>query len=378
MRIAFFVSSLGDTDLAKSTISTLIEKKSTDAIFIIPLTSTAIDRIQDLKDNKVITIVSLQEITKQDDSLVKDKISKQEAETIKLFLDKNGIQHAYIGVPSSNNEIPYQLANELTISFTFAYEYMFKPEKHSFWSYVDKLASKENCDFAVPLAPAKTNILEINPKAKIQEIGHLSIDRSQTADVTDSTQIKKSLLATIEDQLIFISGTTQPTEVDNQFLDVLLNEITTGQYPNLQLRMGVHPGVKDPDSYLQALLNTCEKYSNAKDQFKIILTTQIEKRLQRPIPPTSFILRSEISGSDAAQAADKITQAVPGALLNEAALKGKPCYFHEKSAIPYLPKTWFSENLAAFFTAKPKASRSREELGLQDTAPNLLAKLMTK
>jgi ribosomal protein L7/L12 len=378
VRIAFFVSSLGDTDLAKATISTLIEQKSTDVIFVIPLTTTAIDRIQDLKGHKVITTVSLNEITNQAGSLVKDTISKQEAESIKLFLDKNGMQHAYIGVPSSNNEIPYQLANELTIPFTFVYEYMFKPEKHCFWSYVEKLASKENCDFAVPLTPAKTNILEINSKAKIQEIGHLSIDRSQEVNATDSTQIKKSLLVTVEAELIFISGTTQPTELDNQFLDVLLKEISTGKYPNLQLRMGIHPGVKDPDSYLQALLNTCDKYSKANDQFKIILTTQIEKRLQRDIPTNSFILRSEISGSDAAQAADKITQAVPGALLNEAALKGKPCYFHEKSATPYLPKTWFSDSLAAFFTAKPKASRSREELGLQDTAPNLLAKLLTK
>lgn len=49
MKIAFFVSSVGDTDLAKATISKIVEQSS-DAILIIPLTTTAIDRTKDLKN----------------------------------------------------------------------------------------------------------------------------------------------------------------------------------------------------------------------------------------------------------------------------------------------------------------------------------------
>jgi len=47
------------------------------------------------------------------------------------------------------------------------------------------------------------------------------------------------------------------------------------------------------------------------------------------------IIRCDLSGT--AAAADKIAQAVPGALLNKAAMKGKPSYFHAEIAEPYLP-----------------------------------------
>lgn len=105
---------------------------------------------------------------------------------------------------------------------------------------------------------------------------------------------------------------------------------------------------------------------------------EISKKCNLILILVFFLVRSEISGSDAASAADKITQAVPGALLNEAALKGKPSYFHEKSAAPYLPKKWFSENISTFFREKPTHPHSLKELGLNDTAPNLLSMILTK
>jgi len=155
-------------------------------------------------------------------------------------------------------------------------------------------------------------------------------------------------------------------------------ELSTGKYPTLKLRMGIHPGIKNPDLYLQTLLQTCEKYPKTSRQFKIIMTDQIEGRLTDPLPSTPFILRANVSGPSAAEAADRITQAVPGALLNEAALMGKPAYFHEQSVTPYLPKAWFSENVSSFFTAKPQKPHSREELGLEETAPTLMAGLMAR
>jgi hypothetical protein len=121
MKVAFFVSSAGDTDLAKATIATLVQQQTVNAIFIVPLTTTAIDRTKDLKDNPMISIISIEEITKQPGILAKDKISAEEAETVRLFIEDNAIQHAYLGVPSSNNEVPYQIASQLTIPFTIAY-----------------------------------------------------------------------------------------------------------------------------------------------------------------------------------------------------------------------------------------------------------------
>lgn len=378
MRIAFFVSSIGDTDLAKATISKLADQESVELISIISLTTAADKRTEDLIGNKRISRISLNEITQRADALSNDKVSSEDLAKIRSYISENGIQRAYLGVPSTNNEVPFQIAESLKIPCTIAYEYMFKPAKHTFWGYVDGLTSKGNCDFAVTLTQAKLDILEINANAKVHEIGHLSLDRQQE-NKTDPTPTRKSLsVNNIQDELVFISGSTQPIEIDNQFLDAILNEISSGNYPGIQLRMGIHPGVKDLDAYLQTLLATCEKYAKTKDQFKIILTDSLEKRLKQPIPSDLFILRAEVSGSEAAQAADKISQSVPGALLNEAALAGKPGYFHEKSTTPYLPSKWFSESISSFFTAQPQKPRSREDLGLKDTAPNIMAKLLTQ
>jgi hypothetical protein len=377
MRIAFFVSSIGDTDLAKATISKLADQESVELISIISLTTAADKRTEDLIGNKRISRISLNEITQRADALSNDKVSGEDLAKILFYISENRIQRAYLGVPSTNNVVPFQIGESLKIPCTIAYEYMFKPAKHAFWSYVDGLTSKGNCDFAVTLPQAKLDILEISANAKVHEIGHLSLDRQQENKL-DPMPTRKSLSVNIQDELVFISGSTQPIKIDNQFLDAILNEISTENYPSIQLRMGIHPGVKDLDAYLQTLLATCEKYSRTKDQFKIILTDSLEKRLKQPISSDLFILRAEVSGSEAAQAADKISQSVPGALLNEAALAGKPSYFHEKSTTPYLPSKWFSESISSFFTAQPQKPRSREDLGLKDTAPNIMAKLLNQ
>jgi hypothetical protein len=162
------------------------------------------------------------------------------------------------------------------------------------------------------------------------------------------------LLLKSDEEAIFISGSTQAKELENMFLDALLKELATKKYAWLSLRMGIHPGTEYPDDYLHELLLTAEKYSQTKSQFKIILTPQ------------------------AAYAADKITQAVPGALLNEAALLGKPAYFYERSVVPYLPKEWFSKDIATFYLAKAERSRSCKVLGLVDSAPNLMSQLMIR
>lgn len=374
MNSAFFVSGIGDTDLAKGTI----ERYGKDKILLIPLTKTAADRTKDVLNNEQITRITVDQITEQADTLLKNTLDDEELKKIETYIHANKIQHIYIGVASNDNEIPFQIAERLSIPCTIAYEYMFRPAKHSFWDYIKKgLAEKENINFAVPLDLAKQDILDINEHAKVKKIGHLSIDRSQQIERKDLNYIKEMLGIKSEEELAFISGTTQPTEVDDQFIKALLSELATGNYPNLQLRIGLHPGVKDPDAYLQTILNTCELYSETSKQFQIILTPEFEKRLTNPILPNKFILQKDISGPDAAQAADRVAQAVPGALLNEAAMQGKPAYFNDQSATPYLPRNWFANSIGGFFAAKPQQAHTREDLDLEnDTAPALLAQLM--
>lgn len=377
MGIAFFVSSIGDTDLAKATLSKLKEQNSTEIMIVVPLTLTAINRTEDIMVSDKIFRYSIDQIMQQP-SASRNELSLEELEKVKDFIKKYNIQHAYIGVPSDNNEIPFQIALNLDISCTIAFEYMFKPVKHTLWNYIDRLVAKVNCNLAVPLKTAKKDIIEMNNNAEVYKIGHLSIDRSQIISSLNVTSIRQSLSINSKEELVFISGTSQPVEVDNQFLNALLEEISTGKYQNLQLRMGLHPGIKDPDAYLKTILETCEKHFPAKEQFKIIITSEFEKKLKHPIVSNSFILHADLSGVEIGEAADKVAQAVPGALLNEAALKGKPSYFHDTSAIPYLPQKWFAKTLVTFFKAKRELVHSREELGLKASAPDLLAKLILK
>ncbi|MCL9683967.1 hypothetical protein [Legionella maioricensis] len=87
-----------------------------------------------------------------------------------------------------------------------------------------------------------------------------------------------------------------------------------------------------------------------------------------------FYFNFNINGSEAAFAADRVAQAVPGALLNQAALEGKPAYLH--SGKPYLPKQYFSNSISTFFTAPGESARAKEELGLDErTTPERCAKL---
>lgn len=376
MNFAFFISSVGDTDLAKATIANLLEQSLSKSIVVIPLTKTAVDRIADL-NHAVISIKSIDEITKRAGLLLQDKISEHDAELVNAFLEENKIDHAYFGVPSNNNEMPYQIASQLTIPFTIAYEYMFKPAVHGLWNYIPQLSAKNGCQYAVVLESAIEDIKTLSSNADIHIIGHLSLDRVQgVAASVDHT--RKSLLIEEGQELVFVSGTTQPTAVDNTFLSALLAELSTGKYPTIQVRMGIHPGVNDLDAYLQTLLSTCQMFPATNAQFKIVINNQIASKLKQPLADSPFIIRVDVSGPDLAQTADKISQAVPGALLNEAALKGKPSYFHDKSVKTYLPTSWFSDNISAFFNAKSQLPHHKNELGLHDTAPNALTKIMIK
>jgi hypothetical protein len=382
----FFVSSIGDTDLAQATIDKLLEMQVEDSIFLVPVTLVAQNRIKNLMVSPRVEQLSLADIVKQPDILSKKQITAAELEELADFVAQKKVCRAYVGVPSPlDEEIPFQIADSLKIPCTIAYEYMFSaPASHQFWHYLDVLAAKENCDFAVPLNNAKEELLSKNKseniKEKIHIIGHLSIDSALAETKTDTKSIRAALSIDEDNEFVFASGTTQPTEVDKQFLAALLNELSTGNYPRIQLRFGIHPGVKDGDNYLKELLEICANYPESKKQFKIILTSQFKAKLQSPIfsPNNEFILESDVSGSDAEQCADKIVQAVPGALLNKAALKGKPAYFHEKSSKPYLPPLFFSDSLAMFFNARPRLICSRKELDLEDTAPNNMLGLMCK
>jgi len=380
MPIAFFVSSVGDTDLAIATISEMLAQGFKDKVFLIHLTNIAEKRTDNLKNTIQVVKKNIYEIFGQKEFDAKKQVEADELEKVAKFIEENKVHRAYIGVPSPNDEeIPFQIASSISIPCTIAYEFMFKPQAHSLWKHADVLASKEGCNFAVPLASSAEDIQTDNPKATVSLVGHLSIDRALNSSLKDTTAIKKSLLIPKGDELAFISGTTQPLNIDNSFLESLLKKLNTGNYPNLQIRFGIHPGVKDFDEYTKTLLTTCKRFPKTQSQFRIILPDNIEARLKNALSDEYLhLLRCNISGPDAAAAADKVAQAVPGAPLNEAALRGKVSYYHDASVKPYLPKKWFASDLCSFFSLTAQKPHSRNDLGLDEDSPKLMASLMMK
>lgn len=116
--------------------------------------------------------------------------------------------------------------------------------------------------------------------------------------------------------------------------------------------------------YLSNILSVFERHESVLNQFKIILPNSLLPRISESIASHRVFLRADVNGSEAGWAADKVGQAVSGALLTQAALEGKPVY--SGSGKPYLPASYFSENIAGFFSAQKQEPHRKNEVNLND------------
>lgn len=105
MKFAFFISSAEDTDLALATIKAL-EEKGHEAL-VISLTETAQTRVENAKLPHI-TLPKLLGVTAGE---LNPNISAAHLEKITSFLKQANVQHAFMGVPSDNNSLPFQIAN---------------------------------------------------------------------------------------------------------------------------------------------------------------------------------------------------------------------------------------------------------------------------
>lgn len=382
MKIAFFISSVGDTDLALKTISAL-EHDVQYQTALISLTKAAQQRIDSFKSPSLVTKTSLLEILQSKSDLYPEEmLSEQLVNMVGKYLQEQKIDYAYIGVPSVNSDIPFQLAESLDIPVLIAYEFMFKPEKHNLWKHVPVLGKKPNVKWAIPLKAAKEDFNV--PDESLFVTGHLSIDNAYTPGLGNTKsyeEITKILKIQPDKPFAFVSSTTQPVEIDASFLNCLLSELK--HHPKMQVRLGLHPGIQNFDLYLKEILTIYRKHPEIVDQFKIILPDSLTVRIKEPkltIDDPDYqnaFLRVNITGAEAASAADRISQAVPGALLNQAVLEGKPAYSH--LGTPYLPRQYFTNSPALFFTAGRQTPRLKEDLGLdKKTAPEKYVDILMK
>lgn len=364
MSAIFIVSSIGDTELALNTINEILSKNSDSSCYILPLTETAANKVQSFPDVKHCKVLSRKTYFENGkDSIHGIKILNDE-------IDTKQIKMAYIGVPAPNDEsLPYALATELSIPCVIANEFMYYDPEHPFWQNLSKMVS-DKITFAMPLQAAVDKIIDAQPKSKTSVIGHLSIDKAlakQEIKPQEKARIRNQLEINDNQEYIFISGTTQPVEIDSEFIQALLNELNTGSYPNIQLRMGLHPGVKDINSYLEKILTICKTMPNLQNQFKIIIPNNIKSKIINDIILSDDIYKQytievDMNGPTASSAADKIAQAVPGALVNEGIVSGVPGYFH-KNVQSYLPA---HSSIRTFLSSNNSTKLSTSDLELDE------------
>ena len=365
MRIAFFLSSIGDTDLALRTIESM---EGEHQVSIIALTKVAQQRIENFSSPLLHSKKSLPEILHLGPELFpKDVCDSDQIKAIVESIHSDAIDQVYCGVPSVNNQIPFQIAVALDkIPVLMAYEFMFKPESHCMWDYVRPL-NKPNVKWALPLDSAKD---DFHPDQNVSIIGHLSIDNAFSAVslVSTSQEIREQLDVLTNQPLAFVSGTTQPVDIDKSFLDGLLTELP--KHPDVRVRLGLHPGIQELDSYLAEVLSVAQAHPEAANQFKIIFPDNLRSRLKSPelsIDNPMFqhvFLKRNITGSEASAAADRVGQAVPGALLNQAVLEGKSAFAPQGK--PYLPKEYFADSASRFFSEMRKPPLKNSDLGLDE------------
>ncbi|MBL7479267.1 hypothetical protein [Legionella bononiensis] len=384
MKVAFFISSAGDTDLALKTIKAM-ELKNECKTVLVSLTKTADERVNTFESTSLLQKYNISGILNLVPGLYPASISSEEQRSsIINFVEQQQFDYVYLGVPSVNNTMPFQIAEFISDKpVLIAYEYMFKSDAHCLWQHVPLLKEKANVQWAVPLKDA-LNDFELVDQDKLHITGHLSIDNAFLASPATSSSIdsiREQLQVPSQQSLAFISSTTQPVSVDEQFIECVLQELQ--QTPNMHVRLGLHPGIQDFDTYLEKILSVYRKYPAISAQFKIILPENIVSKIKLPelsinAPEYQDVfLRVNINGNDAACAADRVAQAVPGALLNQAILEGKPAYSHLGK--PYLPQSYFSSSISGFFAGVRQSPKIKSDLGLDErTAPERFADLILK
>lgn len=379
MTILFCVSSIGDTDLALQTAKEL-RAKGYETAFL-PLGKAAEERVDKAATLAPISKISLTDLINT--AQMPQHCTNKQLQRILHFIHQKKFTHMYVGVPSERNQdIALQIAERIhNIPVLVASEFMFTPHpEHSIWRHLPKLNNNDNVHWAVPLKKAQIHFgLE---KKRCHYTGHLSIDRA-LLPITDNIAVLKTQLgiSKAEEKLAVMSSTTQPIQCDIDFLDLVLNQLP--KHPNIQLRLSLHPGIKDLDTYLEKIGRLYLAQGSPK-RFQIIFPPSWTQKLKHPElhinkeEYSALFLFKEIGGPQAAAAADMVLQAVSGALVNEAVVRGKPVHtVASATEVPYLPIERYSSSPEILFSSNVLARMEKTDLGLnEETAAQASAKAL--
>lgn len=221
--------------------------------------------------------------------------------------------------------------------------YLFYEADHHYWRALNKGNTwSENINWLVPLSTTKKLIQEKNLSIKVEVVGHPSIDNvlsNANFEVDDNQQIlikNKRQQLTINDtqSLLFISGSKDLAK-DKLLLEALFQALEKTSNPKLELRLGIHPGIDNPNEYVSEILKSLEKFPLVNQQLKLLLKPSVASKIKQ-IEHKAYVITTEMSGDEVANLADSVASTPPATLVSMAALQGKPVYYHEKEKLAYI------------------------------------------
>lgn len=386
MSVLLVCHSVGDT----SVIEQVVERAKTlsqEKIYILPVGQVAELRLlRGVQGAEVLNLSDWLGLSTLE-TIENGSLTSAMLETIRGKLCQLNIERALIGTPSLNDaKAPFQIAeliaDQLKVALVYN-DYLFREEEHTFWNEVRREAAwNARFNFLMPLPKASALVTATNPSLKVETVGHPSLDdairipeptgaASAAAEDASKTSSVRTALEVADDQsLLFISG-SKSVEDDLALLQDLLETLKADpSHANTQVRIGIHPGAPELQTYVDRLLGELgnETWSSVSANVRLIITDRLSDRLELAAAAPKFLLRKNISGDEAAREADGVAGPMPATLLTKTTVDGRPAYFHQNKT-PYIDGALSGARQLGLFCEQVAArhkepAKDREALGV--------------
>lgn len=392
MSILFVCHSIGDSNVLLESARKVLDK-SQDKLVILTIgqaAKTSVEKLatdDKLKQAKQVKILSLANILGEEEmqQLENKALSESQLAKLKSALEKYEITKALIGTPSQINaqaalQIAEIIAAQVTPESGYIFnDYFYKENNHCYWHALEQKSTTETdwrkqYTWLAPLPKAEDAILKTNSLLKTLVTGHPGIDAvlEQKQPDTDIIAGYRRALSSKDHAILFISGTKDLSD-DKTLLQEFLTVLAKEENLKLQIRVGLHPGNQNLENYILEMLAMLEakQFAKISECIQLVMPDALAARIKNSeILKNSHILRVNLSGDQAACAADAVASAVPSTLVNQAAISGKPAYYHQAKE-SYLSKERLfvgKQNIPGFFSRVNSQSRldpvTKKELGL--------------
>jgi hypothetical protein len=388
MKTLFVCHSVGDTNAAIEVAKELL-KNVQNEVFFLAIHPTAEKRLtasMAALDQERVHITSMDELFETSTQAISNsQLNKQ----VIQYVDAHHIQNALVGTPSQNTETrSFDIAQTLTTYFSnqhvFIYnDYLFEEKAHAYWAILNKDSSswQKQIHWLVPLPTVHEKITTKNSELTVSNVGHPIIDEALTRETIDTEAVRQALDINDHYSFVYISGSKDPDQ-DIEFLTALFQGLSTYSSSNIALRLGMHPGLSDKQTYLHQVCALIDKFPTLSAHIKILvpkndgrtLTEFDEQTLSHhSITDIPKLADQCLSSEQITAAAEGIASVCPATLTSLAILQGKPAYVHDTSKPSFFSSQSIysgASHLPNFFTAllnqTPKKPLNKADLGLAE------------